>query len=134
MKWGLVLEGGGMRCAYTVGVLDALMEGDAWADYVVGVSAGASNGASYVSRQPGRVDWAPMSKISAPSCNIRQACPTAFSGSKYRPPSEKESGVMLRIPIMRVRSLTSKQNPLAEKYIGFLLVNGSEGPWPRRAS
>ena len=54
MKWGLVLEGGGMRCAYTVGVLDALMEGAAWADYVVGVSAGASNGASYVSRQPGR--------------------------------------------------------------------------------
>lgn len=54
MKLGLVLEGGGMRCAYTVGVLDALMEGDVWADYVVGVSAGASNGASYVSRQPGR--------------------------------------------------------------------------------
>lgn len=43
-----------MRCAYTVGVLDALMDGHVWTDYVVGVSAGAANGASYVSRQRGR--------------------------------------------------------------------------------
>lgn len=54
MKIGLVLEGGGMRGIYTVGVLDCLMEQEFWADYVIGVSAGACNGASYVSRQKGR--------------------------------------------------------------------------------
>ncbi|MBC8531333.1 patatin-like phospholipase family protein [Gehongia tenuis] len=54
MKLGLVLEGGGMRGIYTVGVLDRLMEEDIEADYVIGVSAGACNGVSYVSRQKGR--------------------------------------------------------------------------------
>ena len=54
MKIGLVLEGGGMRGLYTVGVLDALMEQEIWVDEVVGVSAGACNGVSYVSRQLGR--------------------------------------------------------------------------------
>lgn len=51
MKTGLVLEGGGMRGLYTIGVLDAMMEYDIWTDYVVGVSAGACNGISYISRQ-----------------------------------------------------------------------------------
>ncbi len=54
MKIGLVLEGGGMRGIYTVGVLDRFMEEQFWADYVIGVSAGACNGLSYVSRQKGR--------------------------------------------------------------------------------
>ena len=54
MKIGLVLEGGGMRGIYTVGVLDCLMEENFRADYVIGVSAGACNGASYVSWQKGR--------------------------------------------------------------------------------
>lgn len=54
MKTALVLEGGGTRGLYTVGVLDAFMEHDLRADLVVGVSAGACGGASYVSRQPGR--------------------------------------------------------------------------------
>ena len=40
-KIGLVLEGGGMRGLYTGGVLDALMDRQLWADYVIGVSAGA---------------------------------------------------------------------------------------------
>lgn len=53
-KFGLALEGGGMRGAYTLGVLDAFMDNELWADYVVGVSAGAGNGASYISRQRGR--------------------------------------------------------------------------------
>ena len=51
MKTGLVLEGGGMRGLYTMGVLDALMEYDIWTDYVIGVSAGACSGTSYVSKQ-----------------------------------------------------------------------------------
>lgn len=53
-KIGLVLEGGGMRGLYTGGVLDALMDHQLSADYVIGVSAGACNGVSYVSGQRGR--------------------------------------------------------------------------------
>lgn len=53
-KLGLVLEGGAMRGLYTAGVLDVLMENGLWADVVIGTSAGALHGASYVSNQPGR--------------------------------------------------------------------------------
>ena len=48
---GLVLEGGGMRGAYTAGVLDYLMQREVNFPYVIGVSAGANNGADYVSNQ-----------------------------------------------------------------------------------
>ena len=48
---GLVLEGGGMRGIFTCGVLDALMKHEMWFNYVIGVSAGAGNGASYMSKQ-----------------------------------------------------------------------------------
>lgn len=54
MKLGLVLEGGGMRGIYTVGVLDAFVKYNFMPDYLIGVSAGASNGVSYISRQKGR--------------------------------------------------------------------------------
>jgi predicted patatin/cPLA2 family phospholipase len=51
---GLVLEGGGMRGNYTAGVLDAFMEEGAEFPYVIGVSAGAGMGCSYVAGQHGR--------------------------------------------------------------------------------
>ena len=51
---GLVLEGGGMRGLYTCGVLECFMENDLYFNYVIGVSAGACNAASYISRQLGR--------------------------------------------------------------------------------
>lgn len=51
---GLVLEGGGMRGIFTVGVLDYFMDHHIWFPYTIGVSAGASNGISYASRQRGR--------------------------------------------------------------------------------
>jgi len=51
---GLVLEGGGMRGLYTCGVLEYFMEKDLYFTYVIGVSAGACNAASYISRQQGR--------------------------------------------------------------------------------
>lgn len=51
---GLVLEGGGMRGAFTCGVLDAFMKHELYFRYVVAVSAGACNGMSYISRQPRR--------------------------------------------------------------------------------
>lgn len=54
MKIGLVLEGGGMRGLYTTGVLDCFLDNDMMADYVIGVSAGACHGVSYVSKQKGR--------------------------------------------------------------------------------
>lgn len=54
MKIGIVCEGGGMRGIYTSGVLQSFLDADFNADLLVGVSAGASNGVSYVSRQNGR--------------------------------------------------------------------------------
>lgn len=54
MKTGLVLEGGGMRGVYTVGVLDELFDSKIRFDYVIGVSAGAGNAVSYISGQRGR--------------------------------------------------------------------------------
>lgn len=48
---GLVLEGGGFRGMYTAGVLDAFLQKELYFDYVIGVSAGADYGVSYVSRQ-----------------------------------------------------------------------------------
>ena len=51
---GLVLEGGGMRGVYTAGILEYFMEQDLYFPYIIGVSAGACNAASYVSRQKDR--------------------------------------------------------------------------------
>lgn len=53
-KVGLVLEGGGMRGMYTAGVLDVFLQENIWVDGVIGVSAGAIHGCSYLSEQPGR--------------------------------------------------------------------------------
>ena len=53
-KTGLVLEGGGMRGIYTAGVLDVLMEEGLSFDGVIGVSAGAIHGCSFLSMQKGR--------------------------------------------------------------------------------
>lgn len=54
MKKGLVLEGGAMRGMFTAGVLDILMEEGIEVDGVVGVSAGATFGCNYKSKQIGR--------------------------------------------------------------------------------
>lgn len=53
-RTGLVLEGGGMRGIFTVGVLDCFMDHGVRFPYTVAVSAGASNGISYISGQRGR--------------------------------------------------------------------------------
>lgn len=53
----LVLEGGGMRGVFTCGVLDSFMDRDIRFPYVIGVSAGACNGLSYMSRQRGRAKF-----------------------------------------------------------------------------
>lgn len=51
---GLILEGGGMRGIYTAGVLDCFLDNNIEFEYLIGVSAGACHGASYVSKQRGR--------------------------------------------------------------------------------
>ena len=53
-KTGLVLEGGGTRGIYTAGILDVFMEEGIHFDGVIGVSAGAIHGSSFVSGQKGR--------------------------------------------------------------------------------
>lgn len=49
-KSGLVLEGGGSRAIYTSGVLDAFVENGITFPYVIGVSAGSCNGASFLGK------------------------------------------------------------------------------------
>lgn len=51
---GLVLEGGGLRALFTAGVTDVLMENGVEFDGLIGVSAGATFGCNYKSRQKGR--------------------------------------------------------------------------------
>ena len=48
---GLVLEGGTFRPIFSCGVMDALLDNDVHFPYVIGVSAGITNGVSYVSKQ-----------------------------------------------------------------------------------
>lgn len=52
---GLLVEGGGMKCAYSAGVLDAFLDaGLTKFDYSMGVSAGAANLVSYLGGQRDR--------------------------------------------------------------------------------
>lgn len=51
---GLILEGGTFRPIFSSGIMDALLAHDIMFDYVIGVSAGITNGFSYLSRQTGR--------------------------------------------------------------------------------
>lgn len=53
-KYGLVVEGGGMKCAYSAGILDRFLDEGVTFDYCIGVSAGSANVASYLAGQRGR--------------------------------------------------------------------------------
>lgn len=50
----LILEGGTFRPIFSAGVMDAFLDNNIMLPYVIGVSAGITNGFSYVSRQKGR--------------------------------------------------------------------------------
>lgn len=50
-KIGLVVEGGGMKCAYSAGILDKFLDDTICFDYVIGVSAGSANCASFLAGQ-----------------------------------------------------------------------------------
>jgi len=54
VKKGLILEGGAMRGMFTAGVLDVFMENGIEFDGAVGVSAGATFGCNFKSKQIGR--------------------------------------------------------------------------------
>jgi predicted patatin/cPLA2 family phospholipase len=53
-KTGLILEGGGMRCMFTMGIVDLFMEHEITFNGTIGVSGGAAFGVNYKSKQPGR--------------------------------------------------------------------------------
>lgn len=48
----LIFEGGGMRVSYTAAVVAALLRAEIHIDWVAGISAGSSNTANYLSRDP----------------------------------------------------------------------------------
>ncbi len=50
----IVLEGGSLRCMFSAGATDVMLEEGIGFDGLFGVSAGALTGANYVSGQPGR--------------------------------------------------------------------------------
>lgn len=50
----LILEGGTLRPIFTAGILDALLDNNIVFPYCIGVSAGITNGVSYLSKQKGR--------------------------------------------------------------------------------
>lgn len=51
---GVLFEGGSFRPIFSCGVMDALLEEDIMFPYCIGVSAGAADAASYISRQKRR--------------------------------------------------------------------------------
>lgn len=53
-KIGIVVEGGGMKCAYSAAVLDKFLDDHITFDYGIGVSAGSANLASYFAGQRDR--------------------------------------------------------------------------------
>lgn len=53
-KTGLIVEGGGMKCAYGAAILDRFLDDHITFDYVIGVSAGSANALSFLAGQRGR--------------------------------------------------------------------------------
>ena len=50
----LILEGGTIRPIFSAGVMDAMLDSDVMFPYCIGVSAGITNGFSYISKQKNR--------------------------------------------------------------------------------
>ena len=53
-KTALIVEGGGMKCAYSAGVLDKFIDDNITFDYCIGVSAGSANALSFMAGQRDR--------------------------------------------------------------------------------
>ena len=56
-----------MRCAYTAGILTALVENKVFFDYVCGISAGSSSALNYLSRDTKRIKYAFVDVASDPA-------------------------------------------------------------------
>ena len=89
----------------------------------------SSSSSTETAVEPGRVDSPPTSRMSAPSSTIRVACATAAARSRNRPPSEKESGVTLRIPMTRVRSAQSNARSPTRQRRDRPPLHRSRGRW-----
>ena len=113
-KVGLVLEGGGMRGVFTCGVLDYMMDHGVEFPYAVGVSAGACNGLSYMSRQRGRMvttdcvtgracyleekhDGKRLLDIAKASSSLPYVCPITYVDGRPM----LDGGIVDSIPVMR---------------------------------
>jgi len=72
----------------------------------------------------GRVDSPPISMISAPSAAIRLACCTAAAALES-PSPEKDSGLVLTIPMMKVRSPQPEKVRAAEHSFGCIVQKSS---------
>ena len=88
----------GLRVSTEMGIVSA-----AASRLITGTTRSRSSSAGTASA-PGRVDSPPTSITSAPSAAIARPRSAAASGSRYRPPSENESGVTLSTPMTSVRS------------------------------
>ena len=53
-KTGLLVEGGGMKCAYSAGILDRMLDENISFDFCIGISAGSANLSSFLAGQRGR--------------------------------------------------------------------------------
>ena len=53
MKIGLVVEGGGMKCAYNAAILDAFLDHNITFAYCIGASGGSGNLDGYPAGQRG---------------------------------------------------------------------------------
>lgn len=53
-KIGLIIEGGGMKCAYSAGILDHFLDAGISFPYCIGISAGSANMASFLAGQRDR--------------------------------------------------------------------------------
>src|SRR6266571_4809196 len=82
---------------------------------------------------PGRVDSPPTSKIEAPCSAISSPRWIASSGARYRPPSEKESGVTFRTPTTCVRSRTISPERWRQTRGDFDTIRGIAGSIFQRA-
>ena len=82
----------------------------------------SSSVASGTGFAPGLVDSPPTSMMSAPAFAILFPSAIASAGLRFFPPSENESGVTLRMPIIRGLAPTASFPPRT----GILTVRGSE--------
>ena len=87
----------------------------------------ASSSSKGTAGLPGRVDSPPMSRISAPSLSNCSQCRNAAMVEAWCPPSEKESGVTLTMPMTLGRSRSMEKREVCQ-----IMKSLPKSPWSRR--